>query len=462
MKYRAEVELYIHKFVAVDYSSLKGSVEVKPDLPLPIPRSRQEIEALQRERKVVAVEKARQSRFWKARLEHIDTRKLEDPEEWRKIPILDKEMLRALSDEEFYKDFCLPPEGEAGQIAEYWRSGGMTGKPLFYPRSFEDIRYAMMGFARTFMCMNVGAGDRAHLSFPLGIHPAGHMWARAGEMMGIGMSWVGSGAATPSSVQLDLIEMLKPTIWMGMPSYGLHLANLAEARGIDLAKSSVKKILCTAEPLSAAKREKLERVWGAKVYDAFGMTEVSMMAAEGEIADGFHIWTDIAYIEVVDPETHEPVAQGDPGALVVTSLFTNNVTPFLRWYSGDIVTYRGRSANTGPLSVFPVIKHAHRTAGFFKIRGVNINHAELDDFMFGNRRINDFKAEVLTVDDLDVLRLSIEVPRNVDKDVVGKELESETKRVFEITLQVTILEVGTLAKEFENSVKAPRFVDRRL
>jgi len=126
------------------------------------------------------------------------------------------------------------------------------------------------------------------------------------------------------------------------------------------------------------------------------------------------------------------------------------------------VTYRGRSANTGPLSVFPVIKHAHRTAGFFKIRGVNINHAELDDFMFGNRRINDFKAEVLTVDDLDVLRLSIEVPRNVDKDVVGKELESETKRVFEITLQVTILEVGTLAKEFENSVKAPRFVDRRL
>ncbi len=177
---------------------------------------------------------------------------------------------------------------------------------------------------------------------------------------------------------------------------------------------------------------------------------------------GSTLGTDIAYIEVIDPETHEPVAQGDPGALVVTSLFTNNVTPFLRWYSGDIVTYRGRSANTGPLSVFPVIKHAHRTAGFFKIRGVNINHAELEDFMFSNRWINDFKAEVLTVDDLDVLRLSIEVPRNVDTDVVGKELESETKRVFEITPQVTILEVGTLAKEFESSVKAPRFVDRRL
>jgi phenylacetate-CoA ligase len=191
------------------------------------------------------------------------------------------------------------------------------------------------------------------------------------------------------------------------------------------------------------------------------MTEVSMMGAEGEIADGFHIWTDIAYIEVVDPETHEPVAPGDPGALLVTSLFTNNVTPFLRWYSGDIVSYRERSANTGPLSVFPVLKHAHRTAGFFKLRGVNISHVELEDFMFGNRRINDFKAEVLTVDDLDVLRLSIEVPHNVDAGVVRKELESETKRVFEITPQVTTLQVGTLAKEFEKSVKVPRFVDRR-
>lgn len=202
-------------------------------------------------------------------------------------------------------------------------------------------------------------------------------------------------------------------------------------------------------------------MWGAKVHDAFGMTEVSMMGAEGEIPDGLHIWTDMAYLEVVDPETYQPVPPGKPGALVVTSLFTNHCTPFLRWLSGDIVTYRDESANTGPMSVFPVIQHEHRTAGFFKIRGMNVNHPELEDFMFANPHVNDFKAEVLGLNDGDVLRFSIEVPRDVDSTIVVKELQVATKRTFDVTPVIKVLEVGTLAQEFEKSVKAPRFVDHR-
>ena len=114
------------------------------------------------------------------------------------------------------------------------------------------IRNAMVGFTRTFEAAGVEAGNVAHLSFPLGIHPAGQMWARAAQLKGIGVSWMGSGTAAPSKLQLELIDMLKPTVWMGMSSYGVHLANLAEAEGIDLANGPVKRILCTAEPLSAA------------------------------------------------------------------------------------------------------------------------------------------------------------------------------------------------------------------
>ena len=87
-----------------------------------------------------------------------------------------------------------------------------------------------------------------------------------------------------------------------MSSYGLHLANLAAASGVDLKGGSVNRIMCTAEPVSAAKRAKLERDWGAEVYDCFGMTECSMMGAESEKRDGFHIWTDLAYIEVLDED----------------------------------------------------------------------------------------------------------------------------------------------------------------
>ena len=61
---------------------------------------------------------------------------------------------------------------------------------------------------------------------------------------------------------------------MGMSSFALHLANLAAATGIDLAGSSVRKVVCSAETLSDAKREKIGRMWGAEVYDVFGMSEL--------------------------------------------------------------------------------------------------------------------------------------------------------------------------------------------
>jgi len=123
-----------------------------------------------------------------------------------------------------------------------------------------------------------------------------------------------------------------------MSSYGLHLANLAEARGLDLAAGSVETILCSAEALSDAKRAKLSRHWGARVVDTFGMTEAGMMGAEDAAGGGFRIWTDMFLIEVLDPETFMPVQEGAVGTLVVTPLWTNNVTPFLRWSSGDLVT----------------------------------------------------------------------------------------------------------------------------
>jgi phenylacetate-CoA ligase len=143
---------------------------------LELPKSRAQIAAIQRERKRVAVAQAKRAPFYRGKLDHVNVDRLDDPEEWRRIPILDKEMLRALSDQEFYECYCLSaPDG----IAEYWRSGGATGKPLFYPRSPTDIRYGIASFVRAFDCVGCGAGERVHDSFPLGIHPVGQVFARA-------------------------------------------------------------------------------------------------------------------------------------------------------------------------------------------------------------------------------------------------------------------------------------------
>jgi len=423
-----------------------------------LPASRAEIRRLQTEGKRRAVEQALRSPFWKKRISKIDVQRLEDPDVWRKIPILDKDTLRALSDEQFYREFC---HTEHDGVAEYWRSGGVTGQPLFYPRSFRDMEFGLESFARTFDCAGAGRGERAHISFPLGIHPVGQVYSRCASSRGITVNWAGSGTSTPSALQLELIQRLRPTIWLGMSSYALHLANLAEAKGVDLSKLGIKHVMCSAEPVSQAKRDKIERTFGARLTDNFGMTEAGMMGSEDVPGAGFRIWTDFYYIEVLDPKSLEPAKEGEVGTLVVTALKTNNVTPFLRWSSGDLVTYSEAEEGTGPFSVFPRIRHAHRTAGFFKIRGVNLGHQDLEDFIFRTVEIGDFRAEALNEGGNDFLRLSIEVRGGCDRGEVSKRVELQIKQKFELTPQVTVLETGTLAREFEANVKAARFVDRR-
>src|SRR5438270_8460305 len=424
-------------------------------MPLKLPKSRAEVQRIQKERKRAAVEQAMRSAFWKPRLEKIKLERLDDPDEWRKIPILDKDTLRALSDQQFYSEFCLTP---ADGICEYWRSGGVTGQPLFYPRSYRDMEYGLEAFARTSDCAGAEPGERAHISFPLGIHPVGQVFARCAASRGITVNWAGSGTSTPSALQIELIQRLKPTLWLGMSSYALHLANLAEARGIQL---NIKRLMTSAEPVSQAKRDKIERLWGAKLTDTFGMTEAGMMGAEDKPGLGFRIWTDMYFIEVLDPKSLEPVKEDETGTLIVTSLCSNNVTPFLRWSSGDLVTYSEADDGAGPYSVFPRLKHANRTSGFFKVRGINLGHQDLEDFMFRYHEIGDFRAEALNEGGNDVLRLAIECRRGADGSAMCRQIEEEVKAKFELAPQMVLLETGTLAREFEANVKAARFVDRR-
>ena len=324
------------------------------------------------------------------------------------------------------------------------------------------MRYSFLQLVRCWVCAGVERGDLCHMSFPFGVHPAGQLWSRTANDAGIGIVWVGAGNTTPSEIQLDLLSRLRPTLWMGMPSYGLHLANLAEAGGIDLADGPVRKLLVGAEALSAAKREKLERMWGVdEVRDLFGMTEIGILGADSRVEEGFHIWTDQAVFEVVDPDTGEALPEGEEGLMVITPLFVNNATPFLRWSSGDIVSIRNETSLDGPFSVFPVMRHAHRTVGFFKIRGINVNHAEFEDFMFRQPAVTDFRVELVTADHREALRLLIEVKRGMDGDSVSRDVAGSVRGVFEVRPDVEVLPLGTLARDFEASVKAPRFQDLR-
>jgi len=383
----------------------------------------------------------------------LDLERLDNPEVWRKIPVLTKEDLRQIPPQRFHDEFCIQPRT---RVVEYWRSGGATGRPLFYPRSAEDMQHNLLIFERAWALIGATADDCAHISFPLGVHPVAHLYARAAINLGIGTVWCGAGTNTPSETQLELIDHLKPTVWIGMASYGLHLANLAEAKGFNLKDSSVKKIIVAAEPLSPVKREKLERAWGAEVFDHFGMTEGALVSGEALGHHGLHAFADMYFLEVIDDKTGAPVADGEVGSLIVTPLWSNSMTPFLRWSSGDLVSLSSQGAGEGPWSVYPVMRHARRTVGFFKVRGVNINHSDLEDAMFRDPEVVDFRAELLNEGNNDVLHLHVEMRAQARERVIDA-----IKKTFQVTPRVTLLERGTIAREFEANIKAPRFVDKR-
>ena len=94
--------------------------------------------------------------------------------------------------------------------------------------------------------------------------------------------------------------------------------------------------------------------------------------------------------------------------------------------------------------------------GFFKVRGVNLNHAELEDALFRDPEVVDFRAEVTNESDNDVLHLFVEKRTGAREDTV-----EAINRMFQMTPKVTLLPRGTIAKDFEAAVKAPRFVDKR-
>ena len=421
---------------------------------LRLPADAAALECVARQRRQAAVEQALRSPFMRARLGAVDVARITEPDRWARLPVLDKDMLRAMSPAAFYDDFCL---GGRGAVAEYWRSGGSTGRPLFYPRTVADVDWGLVGFHRVLDCAGLGAGDVAHLSLPLGIHPAGHLTGRAASAAGMGVVWAGGGNTLPSAQQIELMALFRPSAWIGMASYGLQLANLAAAQGIDLAGCGVERVLCTAEPLSAAKRARLAQAFGATVRDSYGMTEAMMLGCEDAGCDGFRFWSDLCHPEVVDPVTLDPVPDGVPGLLLVTPLVTNNATPFLRWNTGDIVTMRHGVPGDGRYGLFPLVRHTHRTAGFVKVKGINIGFQDFEDLMFAAPEVADFRAEVRFDGGADVLDLQVELAEGATPD----RLAALVRARFEVAPQVGVLPRGTIARAFEAAFKPTRITDLR-
>ena len=399
-----------------------------------------------------AADRARRAPFYARRLAAagVEPGTLLDADRWRSIPPTTKEELRAV--ERFTDDLVIVrPE----EIAEFWRSGGVTGRPLFYPRTHADVAASLDAFGTAAAVCGVRASDVFLCSLPIGIHPAGQQMLRAVQRLGAATVWAGAGNQTPSSAQVELVHDLGATVWCGMPAFGLQLGHLAEGLGRPLAGSRVHTVITTAEPLSGTKRALLERLWGAQVRDMFGMSEITLMAAECGRRPGLHVWREHSFCEVLDPETLKPVPAGEAGVLCVTPLRTTNAVPFLRWLSGDVV--RMEWGCECARRDDPRLVHAGRTLAFFKVKGVNLGHAELEEALYGVDRLRDFRV-VVTRDDR--LRVDVECAEGAADSVLGR-VSSLLAERFGIRAAVRNVPQGSIAATLDGQVKAQRFLDER-
>ncbi len=262
--------------------------------------------------------------------EPADIRSLED---LARIPVVTKEELR--EDQRLHPPFGSFAVAPPAEFRELHPSTGTTGTPVSTVWSAADVETITRVTMRTLWQFGVRPGDVIQNAFAYGLWVAGLSCHYAGERLGCLV--VPTGTSTPTERQIEYLRSLGSTVLLSTPSYALHIAERARELGIDPAGLQL-RLGCfggEAGAGSRATRRKLEAGLRIDAYDYYGLAEVGpTFASECPAKAGIHIAEDYVVVECVDPETHEPVSEGDLGVLVFTHL-AREATPMIRYWSND-------------------------------------------------------------------------------------------------------------------------------
>jgi len=223
-------------------------------------------------------------------------------------------------------------------------SGTSSGRPLCWFDTRESWEFILDCWRISFPDMGLTARDR--LFFPFSFGPFIGFWSAFEAASREGFLCLPGGGMT-STARLRFLMEHEVTVVCCTPTYALHLAELAAQEGIDLASSPVRALIVAGEPGGAipATRQRIESVWGARVFDHYGMTEVGPVAVERvETPRTMSVIEPQHIAEVIQPNGTEPVADGEIGELVLTNLGRWG-GPLIRYRTGDLV--RARSAERG-------------------------------------------------------------------------------------------------------------------
>ncbi|MDZ7759741.1 MAG: phenylacetate--CoA ligase [Desulfovermiculus sp.] len=420
---------------------------------------REDLETLQLRRLQSAVERAYYAvPFYRAKFEELGLR----PEHIKRLsdvaylPLTEKQDLR---NNYPFGLFAVPREN----VVRIHASSGTTGKSTVVGYTQRDVRNWAQLMARSFMAAGVTRRDTVHNAYGYGLFTGGLGAHYGAEQLGATILPVSGGG---TKRQVMLLNDFKPTVICCTPSYALHLTDVAQTAGIDFQDLSLHTGIFGAEPWTDELRSEIQSKLNLKALDIYGLSEVMGPGVAMECVTaqkGLHIWEDHFLPEVIDPQTKEPLAYGQSGELVLTTL-TKEAQPLIRYRTRDLTRLTPIPCRCGRTHL-RMDKVLGRSDDMLIIRGVNVFPSQIESLLLETEGLAPHYQLILRREAcMDTLEVQVEVNENIFSDEIKhlqrleRKLKKNIKEFLGVTADIKLVEPQAISR---SEGKAQRIVDLR-
>lgn len=419
--------------------------------------TREQIESLQVERLKETIARCLQNPIYKKRLDEagITPESIKSVDDVRKIPFTTKQDLR--ESYPFGLACC-----DLRDCVRLHSSSGTTGNPTVILHTKNDLDEWANQVARNLWMVGLRPEDVFQNSSGYGMFTGGLGFQYGAERLGM---LTVPAAAGNSLRQIKFIKDFGTTAVHAVPSYVTRLYEVMQETGVDPRKDTKLRILAIgAEPHSEEQRKRIEDMLGVKAYNSFGMSEMCGpgVGFECKEQNGLHFWEDYYIVEIVDPETLEPVPDGEIGELVLTSI-RREAMPLLRYRTRDLTRVLGRSCPCGRNHI-RLDRMKGRSDDMMVLRGVNIFPIQIEKILMQFKELgSNYLITLTTDDDNDNMTVEVEIAEMFTDDYarlqqLSKDVTRALKDEILLTPHLKLVPKGTLPV---SEGKAVRVVDKR-
>ena len=419
--------------------------------------SRVEIEALQLKRLQQTVAHCMQSPFYQKRFAELGLKPedIQSLQDLRKIPFTTKQDLR----DTYPFGMASVPLRECVRLHS---SSGTTGTPTVILHTQRDLDEWANQVARNLWMVGLRPDDVFQNSSGYGMFTGGLGFQYGAERLGM---LTIPAAAGNSLRQIKFMTDFGTTAVHAVPSYVTRLREVMDSVGVDPRRDTKLRVLAIgAEPHSEEQRRRIEEMMGVKAYNSFGMSEMCGPGVGFECPEqnGLHFWEDYYIVEIVDPETLEPVPDGEVGELELTTL-CREAMPLLRYRTRDLTRVLGRSCPCGRNHV-RLDRMRGRSDDMMVLRGVNIFPIQIEKILMQFPELaNNYLITLTTDDDNDNMLVEVELEELFTDDyqrlqALQKRIQRALKDEILLTPHVKLVPKNTLPV---SDGKAVRVIDKR-